>query len=936
MREHSPFAETFDDVGAPVRQGAAGMHDDRPKDASEDLYDLYRSHRGKVTDKWSSYLEVYNRLFTLFRPLPVRLLEIGVQNGGSLEVWAKYFPNAELIVGCDIDLECAHLRYADPRIAVVIADATTPEGRDAILSVSQEFDIIIDDGSHRSSDIIRSFALLYPALREHGIYVVEDLHCGYWREFEGGLYDPYSSVSFFKALCDVVNFQHWGTDRSCKAYMRHLLGKHGISMEEPTLRSVRSVFFWNSVVAVTKRARPDDLGRRMIFGTECPVTSDCLAYRDSALEVQDQRDNPYAIRDVPADAELFQKNQHIAGLTKLLIDRDIQLARLMEERACMIAESQTYGARIGRALNTLHHRLFPAGTLRGRILNRALGQALELYRFRRRKSLPGNEHSPTVCRTTAVPEADYKRWIEENEPDVARLSTEAATVAAADGPLISVVLPVYKVPTEVLRSTVESILRQTYPHWEACIAYADTDNERNWKLLQEFAARDARIRVMRLSQNGGISANSNAAFAMARGEFVALLDHDDELAPWALADMAKALSEDPEIDFLYSDKDCIDATGARRLNPLFKPEWSPEMLYSVNYLTHLNVIRRSLVQAVGGWRSEFDGAQDWDLFYRVTERARKIVRLPGVHYHWRIIDGSTSTGLAAKPYAMLAQLRTQEERLLRLNLPAVAVPDTESGFRLLWRLESKPTVDLVIHLRPGDTLPDWLSSHLDQDLGELLASVTLVGPEGAIGKSTLGERWVSVVEYGASMSETEAALNASLLGNAPVLMFLNGSVQRLAPSSLRELTGWVALHPEIAFATGIALTEEERVLEAGRVCSQDGHSAPLFRDTPLRHWGVFGGPLWYRNVRTAYPYLAGCKRQAWIRTKASQAGRSWPEEFAARCRAMFSPAARGVVTPYARAYMAYAVYESTPVRDASYEDDPYFHPALRSLFPLSS
>ncbi|MBX6392006.1 MAG: hypothetical protein IRY96_00920, partial [Burkholderiales bacterium] len=128
MREHSPFAETFDDVGAPVRQGAAGMHDDRPKDASEDLYDLYRSHRGKVTDKWSSYLEVYNRLFTLFRPLPVRLLEIGVQNGGSLEVWAKYFPNAELIVGCDIDLECAHLRYADPRIAVVMADATTPEG----------------------------------------------------------------------------------------------------------------------------------------------------------------------------------------------------------------------------------------------------------------------------------------------------------------------------------------------------------------------------------------------------------------------------------------------------------------------------------------------------------------------------------------------------------------------------------------------------------------------------------------------------------------------------------------------------------------------------------------------------------------------------------------------------------------------------------------
>jgi cephalosporin hydroxylase len=168
------------------------------------LEEIYAEHRGKVSDKWSAYLTEYDRIFQEYREKPVKLLEIGVQNGGSLEAWSRYFPNALKIVGCDIDPKCASLGYEDPRIAVVIGDANSDDAQAAILEHAPALDIIIDDGSHRSSDVIKSFARYFPYLTNGGVYAVEDLHCSYWKEFQGGLYDPFSSVTFFKRLADTT------------------------------------------------------------------------------------------------------------------------------------------------------------------------------------------------------------------------------------------------------------------------------------------------------------------------------------------------------------------------------------------------------------------------------------------------------------------------------------------------------------------------------------------------------------------------------------------------------------------------------------------------------------------------------------------------------------------------------------------------------------
>ena len=153
---------------------------------NETLAQIYIEHKGKVSDKWQLYLEEYDRLFSAYRTKPIRMLEIGIQNGGSLEIWPKYFPNGKKFIGCDVNPDCSRLRYDDSRIAVVIGNANSDSTQGAILQHSPEFDIVIDDGSHLSGDIVKSFAKYFPKIIDGGVFVAEDLHCSYWREFDGG------------------------------------------------------------------------------------------------------------------------------------------------------------------------------------------------------------------------------------------------------------------------------------------------------------------------------------------------------------------------------------------------------------------------------------------------------------------------------------------------------------------------------------------------------------------------------------------------------------------------------------------------------------------------------------------------------------------------------------------------------------------------------
>src|SRR5690554_978194 len=305
------------------------------------LLALYEEHNGKVSDKWSSYLHEYDRLFSGYRDRPISLLEIGIQNGGSLELWAKYFTQAQKLVGCDIDPKCEALHYDDSRIAVVVADANQDAGQQAILAHSSAFDLIIDDGSHQSSDIVRSFARYFPVLSDGGLYIVEDLHCGYWKEFDGGLFHPYSSVALFKHLADIVNREHWGVDKAPQDLLAGLAKTYEVSLGAGLLSHIHSVEFINSVCVVRKCSPGrNELGLRYIAGEDALVENEVVRYTGSVTVALDQTDNPYSTRLRPPAEELPEALEELAAARHLAQDTEAELEAIRLESERLHAELQ--------------------------------------------------------------------------------------------------------------------------------------------------------------------------------------------------------------------------------------------------------------------------------------------------------------------------------------------------------------------------------------------------------------------------------------------------------------------------------------------------------------------------------------------------------------------------------------------------------------------
>ncbi|MEO8158925.1 MAG: class I SAM-dependent methyltransferase [Betaproteobacteria bacterium] len=638
----------------------------------------------------------------------------------------------------------------------------------------------------------------------------------------------------------------------------------------------------------------------------------------------------------------------VSALRSAVREHETKIANLLLERS-------TFGAKVGRGLTRSRARFAPPGTTRDRIIGaltrtillirhrgmaQALRQSVTVARLRR---ISGLDHGqgPQLAGVAATPET-LQRWIAMQEPTAEALAAQRADVRTRQQhlPLISVLIPVYNVPGEMLLKTAASLHRQTYPNWEACIAYAGEEHEPNWQLLIGLASEDPRIKLTRLAENRGISGNSNAALAIAAGEFVGLLDHDDELAQHALYEMARALNDTPSLDFLYSDKDSISQDSTLRMNALFKPAWSPEMLYSVNYLTHFNVIRRSLVNAVGGFRSETDGAQDWDLFLRVTERTSNIARVPGILYHWRVHSGSVSTGLAAKPYATAAQFRALREHVQRSALHATIVPDEQTGFHLKWHSSAGLVADLLVIVERCDGVPVQAARTLQRSLSWRIRDVTVLIDHDLQGTEAADPAWWhrqigrSVALVAARQEESRTELIARTLQNstADALIFFSSLVSRASHGLCEELLGWVWGHPHIGFSTAVLLDDTDHVIEAGLVVAENGDVAPLLRGSPLYSYGWFGGALWHRNCRAASPIALAMSRAAFLEAGFPGGGRDFGVALAAMTCRMVAAGRRGVVVPHARVYLERAP-DYAPTQ-ASFASDPYFHPAFCAAGPL--
>jgi O-antigen biosynthesis protein len=281
------------------------------------------------------------------------------------------------------------------------------------------------------------------------------------------------------------------------------------------------------------------------------------------------------------------------------------------------------------------------------------------------------------------------------------IRTPQEATALHYSPKFSIILPVYNTPAEYLEKAIQSVQAQYYPNWELCICDDGSDAEHIRPFLERYHRDNARIQVVFSDRNQGISAASNRALQMATGEFLGFLDHDDELSPAALFEVARLLQQHSDADVIYSDEDKLERSG-RRSDPFFKPDWSPEYLLSLNYACHFGVYRRARVEEVGGLRAELDGSQDYDLLLRVVEKTEKVFHIPEVLYHWRKAGGSTARLAGAKDYSTDAGQRALQQHLERCRIRGTVVnTGVANRYRVRPELAAKPLVSVIIPTRDG-------------------------------------------------------------------------------------------------------------------------------------------------------------------------------------------------------------------------------------------
>src|SRR5579875_95715 len=447
----------------------------------------------------------------------------------------------------------------------------------------------------------------------------------------------------------------------------------------------------------------------------------------------------------------------------------------------------------------------------------------------------------------------YQRWIDEHEPHREDLHHQRQlSQRFSHRPVFSIIVPVYRVEHRFLQECVNSVLEQTYDNWELCITHAPDNDSTNLDYLRNIARQDARVRLLELADNKGISGNSNAAINIATGEFLAFLDHDDTLAPFALFEMALRVQQWPDLDLLYSDHDYLDAEHGLRCHPLFKPEWSPEIMLSANYLTHFTVVRRALVEDLGRFDPATDGAQDWDLFLRATERTHRIFHTPNILYHWRMHPDSTARNVSAKSYVTEAQLLTLDRHFQRagLNASAEVMPD---GL-LHTRFEHPPngTISIIIPTKDRvDLLSRCISSLLEVtehcNFEILIVDNASCKPETEEYLQSLqNDERVQVIWFPGSFNYSAVNNVAARHARGDFLLFLNNDVEITHPDWLRELACWASYAP-VGIVGGKLLRSSGLIQHAGVVLGMNGFADHPFADQPALTFGIAGSTGWYRN-----------------------------------------------------------------------------------------
>jgi GT2 family glycosyltransferase len=437
-------------------------------------------------------------------------------------------------------------------------------------------------------------------------------------------------------------------------------------------------------------------------------------------------------------------------------------------------------------------------------------------------------------------ENPYEHWLRDNAlrfSDIERMRRYLRLFAYT--PTISIVTPVYEPPESYLRIAIESVITQVYPHWELCLANDASPSPYVGAVLDEYAALDPRIKVVQRAENGNISRASNSALALATGEFIALLDHDDALTPDALFEVVAALNADRTIDMIYSDEDKIDDAGRRR-DPFFKPDWAPESFLSRMYTAHLAVLRRSLVEEVGGFRAGFEGSQDYDLVLRVTERTDRIHHIPNVLYHWRIHEASAASGTDVKSYAYESAERALTEALARRGEPGVVhhVDGHPGNYIVRYTIPSHDKVSIVIPTRDhAADLERCLRSIFERSTYPNFEIVILDNGTATSDALAVLQAWETREPQRVRVVRHDVPFNFSHINNVAVehttgrfLLFLNNDTAVISADWIEAMVEQ-AQRPAIGAVGARLLYEDDTIQHAGvilRIGGVAGHGHRFF------------------------------------------------------------------------------------------------------------
>ncbi|MFD0739047.1 glycosyltransferase family 2 protein [Lysobacter koreensis] len=538
--------------------------------------------------------------------------------------------------------------------------------------------------------------------------------------------------------------------------------------------------------------------------------------------------------------------------------------------------------------------------------------------------------------TCAAPGLGYDEWVRRF--DLLRPGGHAELRKQADTlvrkPLISIVMPVYQTPEAWLRRCIDSVLAQAYPHWELCIADDASPAPHVRRVLQEYMRRDARIRVVFRDANGHIAAASNSALEIASGEYVALLDHDDELPPHALLEVAQAIQANPDWKLIYSDEDKIDEKG-RRFDPYFKPDWNYELFLSQNCVCHFGVYQAGLVAQVGGFRVGLEGSQDWDLALRCVERLRpeEIGHIPKILYHWRAIAGSTALGVAQKDYACDAGWRAVSEHLQRAGVEA-RVEMADGGYMKVRRKLQAPAprVSLLIPTRDKvELLRMCIQSILEKT--DYPDYEILIVDNQSEERATLdyfaelaSQPRVKVLRYNAPFNYSAINNFAAAAATGSIIGLVNNDIEVISPDWMTEMASQVA-RPEIGAVGAMLLYPDDTIQHAGVILGIGGIAGHAYAGLPAETLGACGRAQLAQEMSAVTAACLFVRKEvfdevAGLDEKLSVAFNDI--DFCLRVRAR---GYRNLWTPYVRLYhheSASRGYEDTPAKIARFQGEMDF------------